>query len=109
MSITITGLDKLKASAAKVAELAQAFGDEFVARVKEKTPVDTGLLQNSWELEVNQKSINVTNQAVNERGEPYSAYVEFGTEHVPGVFMLNRTILEVDDIMNVAKAKVGLT
>jgi hypothetical protein len=108
MAITITGLDKFKADTAKVAELAQAFGDEFVARVKEKTPVDTGLLQASWELEVNPKSILVTNQAVNERGEPYSVYVEFGTEHMPGVFMLNRTIMESADILEVAKAKVGL-
>ncbi len=79
---TVVGLVEFLDNIAKVKKLPKAFGDEFVARVKEKTPVDTGRLQASWELEVNDTTINVTNTAANERGEPYSTYVEFGTEHL---------------------------
>ena len=110
MSIAIRGLDKLKADIEKIKKLPQAFGNEFLSRVREKTPVDTGRLQAAWALEVNesQKSIDVTNKAVNNEGIPYAVFVEFGTEHTRGYFMLNRTISESSDILRTAKSKVGL-
>jgi hypothetical protein len=108
MSIPITGIDQFLGNIAKIDKFAKAFGDEFVTRVREKTPVDTGRLKGSWNLEVNDKTITVTNKAVNDRGQPYAALVEWGTENTRGVFMLNSTIAETADIAKTAKSKVGL-
>jgi HK97 gp10 family phage protein len=108
MSIAITGIEKIHATAAKIEKLKRAFGEEFLKRVEEKTPVDTGRLKASWTLKINDKTIQVTNKAINAEGVPYAIFVEFGTIHTRPVLMLNRTIAESTDIMRTAKAKVGL-
>jgi hypothetical protein len=108
MGIAIKGLNNIQKSIDKIDAYKDEFGKEFLARVKEKTPVDTGRLQAAWELKVNKDTITVKNPALNDEGEPYAIYVEFGTDKMRGVFMLQRTIAESGDISKVAKMNAGI-
>jgi len=76
------------------------FTNEFVARVKQKTPVDTGKLQNGWEGSIKHDAIEVTNSV------EYASYVEFGTEKERPVGMLRTTELEAQQITDEAMKKV---
>src|ERR1700722_17326375 len=104
--MSITGIEKIHAAAAKIEKLKRAYGEEFVKRVEEKTP--GGRLKASWTLKVNDKTIQITNNAINDEGVPCAGFVEYGTIHTRPVLMLSRTIAESSDIMRTAKAKVGL-
>jgi hypothetical protein len=89
-------------------DLKQAFANEFLDRVKERTPVDTGLLKDSWTITVNKGSISLKNDAKNSEGQEYVGFREFGTYKMPGAFMVSTTILEKQDILRVAKKNAGL-
>lgn len=104
----VKGLDKLRDKIKRLEKLPTAFGNEFVKRVQDKTPVDTGRLKAAWNLTVEDTAITVANDARNDKGEPYSAYVEYGTEHTHGAFMLARTEMEKEDILKTARTQVGL-
>jgi len=106
----VKGIEAIFEAIEKVKKFDQCFADEILKRVKEKTPVATGRLQNAWQAEINQSNheIRVFNDAENDRGEPYAIYVEYGTIHMPGAFMLTRTQQEAEDIVQVAKKNAGL-
>lgn len=73
-------------------EFAQEFADEFEKRVARRTPVDTGLLQRSWDTRVSPTEITIGNDV------EYAGYVEDGTEHMSGAHMLKTTMSEVPEI-----------
>jgi hypothetical protein len=73
----------------------EEFAKEFVVRVKEKTPVRTGNLQRGWDYEVQPNDVYIFNPV------DYASYVEYGTDRFEGRYMLERTLLEIDDITNV--------
>jgi hypothetical protein len=104
----IKGLENLQLNVKKLEKLRQAFGEEFLNRVKQKTPVLTGQLEESWELVLEPDSIGLQNDATNEEGEYYALYVEYGTYKMAGTFMVSSTMLEAQDILQVAKKNVGL-
>jgi hypothetical protein len=106
--MAIKGLENLQLSIKKMGQLKKAFANEMLKRVKDRTPVRTGILQESWSVEVKKDSIDMKNDATNEEGEFYVPFVEFGTAHMAGAFMLSTTILESQDILTVAKKNVGL-
>ena len=75
---------------------AAEFEMEFLARVKEKTPVRTGKLQAGWEASATPSEITVWNDV------EYAEYVENGTPFQAPQGMLSRTLEEVDTIMTIA-------
>lgn len=77
----------------------QNFADEFLIRVKEKTPVKTGRLQNAWEAEVTPDLITVSNDV------PYAEFIEFGTPTISPFAMLQQTIAEAGIIADVVVVK----
>jgi len=87
----------------KLRKFKEAHGVELMERVKQRTPVDTGHLQNSWGFQMKSTSYEVYNT------KDYAAYVEYGTEKMAPRGMLRTTLLEVDQITEVAKRKVGLS
>ena len=104
----------------QLAGFQEAFKDEFVARVKKKTPKVTGILRDGWEGTVKSNEIEIKNDV------DYASFVEFGVprhtrttawgkktapyEHPgqPAVGMMRTTALEGDQIAEVALQKVGL-
>jgi len=72
------------------------FGMEFLERVKAKTPVRTGHLQNSWGFTETKTDIEIYNTA------EYAEYVEYGTERMEPRAMLRATLLEREQIAEVA-------
>jgi uncharacterized protein CbrC (UPF0167 family) len=105
---TVKGLEEFVGATQKLTKVKQEFANEFLKRVKEKTPVLTGLLKDSWVVTVKQGKINLTNDAKNEEGREYVAYVEYGTHRFPGFFMVSLTMMEAEDILQVAKKNAGL-
>jgi hypothetical protein len=104
----IKGLDEFNLKIKQVGKIPQAFADEFVKRVKERSPVRTGLLKESWDMQVKPGVLELRNKATNEEGQPYTSYVEWGTYKQAPVLMISTTVLEKQDILKVAKQKVGL-
>ena len=78
------------------------FADEFLKRVKQRTPVDTGTLQGAWTATFEDKSVTIENDT------PYAGYVEMGTVHHSPVGMLRTTVAEAENISEVAKERAGL-
>ena len=78
------------------------FGVELLERVKARTPVDTGHLQNSWGFTEKARDIEIYNT------KDYAAYVEYGSEHNRPVGMLSTTLLEAEQIAAVARQKAGI-
>lgn len=72
------------------------FGQEFLARVRERTPVITGKLQRDWGYQTKAGVVEVYNIA------EYAGYVEYGTEKMAPRGMLRTTALESDDIAAIA-------
>lgn len=72
------------------------FAEEFVTRVADKTPVDTGLLQASWGYTLRSAYIRIVNPV------HYADYVENGTPFMAPRAMLARTIREVKQIVSIA-------
>lgn len=104
----IKGLEELQANIEKVKKLEQAFADEFVKRVTDRTPTLTGLLKNSWDIEVKDGAIELRNKATDEQGDGYASFVELGTWKEAPALMITTTLTEKTDILDTAKKKVGL-
>lgn len=104
----IKGLDGLMKRVEQLKKLPKEFAKEALRRVKDYTPVLTGNLEESWEIQVKGTTIDLVNTATNEEGEYYGPYVEWGTASQPGQFMATRTMAEASQILDVAKKKVGL-
>lgn len=81
-------------------QFADAFAEEFEARVKRRTPVRTGRLQAGWETEVTEDEINISNDV------EYAGFVEDGTENMSGAHMLKVTISEVPAISKQAQKNI---
>jgi hypothetical protein len=62
-----------------------AIGIDIIA---ERTPVDTGLLRNSWDSTENAIFNDVS----------YFKYVEYGTRKMEGRFMMTRSIPEITEL-----------
>jgi hypothetical protein len=82
---------------------AEEFADLFMDRVVRRTPVRTGLLASSWESQVSDDGITISNDV------DYAAHVEYGTYKMAPRRMLTTTIMEADDIAAEAARNVGLT
>jgi hypothetical protein len=104
----VNGLDEFNMKIKSLGNLTQAFADEFVKRVRDRSPVATGLLKSSWQMEAKPGVLELRNTALNEEGIPYATYVEFGTYKTAPALMISTTILEKKDILKVARQKVGL-
>lgn len=74
----------------------QEFGMEFKQRLEDKTPVMTGEMRDGWGFEMKQSDIEIYNTA------PHASFVEYGTEKMTPRAPLRRTLLEKDDIAQVA-------
>lgn len=86
----------------KLRKFKQEYGIEFMARVKEKTPVDTGELQGAWGFEMKAEDISIYNVA------EHAEFVEYGTPKMAPRGMLRATMQEAEDIARVAAEKAGL-
>lgn len=78
----------------------EEFANEFLERVKARTPVKTGLLQRSWESEIDEDAIVISNDV------PYAQYIEYGTPKIAPFAMLEQTVAEVDEIAGIALSRV---
>lgn len=74
----------------------EEFGVEFLERVRQRTPVETGKLQRGWGFTMKQSDIAIWNI------QDYAAYVEYGTPHMAPRGMLRTTLLEKEEIARVA-------
>jgi HK97 gp10 family phage protein len=86
----------------KLRKFKQEVGMEFTERVKARTPVKTGHLQNSWGITYKATDIEIYNT------QDYCSFVEFGTPHMAPRAMLRTTIAEMDQICEVAAERAGL-
>jgi hypothetical protein len=77
----------------------QEFGIEFLERLRARTPVRSGDLQEGWGFDMKQQSIDIWNT------QDYAAYVEYGTEKMAPRAMLRTTLLEKEQIAEVAKQR----
>lgn len=72
---------------------------EFLERVRARTPVLTGALKDGWGFNMKQQSIDIWNT------QDYAGYVEYGTEKMAPRAMLRTTLLESEQIAQVAKER----
>ena len=73
------------------------FGMEFKERVEARTPVgETGRLKRGWGFQEKQNDIEIYNVV------EYASYVEYGTPRMEPRGMLRATLLEANDIAQVA-------
>jgi len=72
---------------------------EFMERVKEKTPEKSGRLKESYYFTQKQEGIEFASL------EDYFKYVEHGTVHMAPRRMVGRTLLEEDEITEIAMRK----
>jgi len=86
----------------KLRKFKEEWGVEFLERVRQRTPVQTGALKGGWGFDMKAKDISVYNT------KDYAAYVEYGTEKMAPRAMLQTTMLEKELITEVAKQKAGL-
>lgn len=86
----------------KLRKFPQLFLIEFLERVKRRTPVRTGKLQNGWGGTSKAGVIEVYNT------QEYAEYVENGTPKMAPKGMLRATVLEVEQIAEVAAQQAGL-
>lgn len=76
----------------------------LVVRTKEKTPVDTGNLRNSWYFENYKRSGNKAQIEINNSAD-YASFIEFGTPARPnwkwadGAHMLTKSLFEIEQTM----------
>ena len=72
------------------------FATATLRKIRSKTPVRTGALKAGWYIEqmVNSGIVELT--ILND--VPYAVYVEYGTEYMMGVHMLEQTINEITSI-----------
>ena len=76
--------------------------EEFLERVKQKTPVVTGNLKEGWYYTETPQGFELNNF------ESYAIFVEMGTIHFAPRSMIQTTKLELPMIVDKAKQKAGL-
>lgn len=81
----------------------EQFAVEAVERMKQRTPVRTGVLKESYGFTMKAKDVQFWNLAA------YAAYVEYGTPLMaPRAMMRTTLLLESEQISEVAARKAGL-
>ena len=81
----------------------EEYGVEAKRRVEIRTPVgETGKLQRGWGFTKKKTSIEIYNT------QDYASYVEYGTSKMAPRGMLRATLLEHDQILDVAAQKAGI-
>lgn len=98
----MSNVDIANKFADKIKVFETAFMEEFMRRVAAKTPVRTGAAQRGYYIE------EVAGVFYLKNTQDYVIYLEMGTEYIRPHAMVQSTMLEVDDIMQVAKQKAGL-
>lgn len=78
------------------------FAQEFLKRVKQRTPVITGTLQRGWTMSKTETEVEISNDVA------YASYVEYGTPKMEPRAMLRTTLIEAEQIAEVAKRRAGL-
>lgn len=79
-------------------------GNILITKTKERTPVDTGNLRNSWDLGKYERQGATATIEVNNNAE-YASFVEYGTPKRPnwkwgtGAHMLTKSLYEMDESM----------
>ncbi|MEJ7929848.1 HK97-gp10 family putative phage morphogenesis protein [Ramlibacter sp. AN1015] len=91
--------DKVLGIKTRLRNFRHEFGKEFVERVKQKTPVITGTLQQGWEYQLKEQEVEVRNKV------PYASFVEYGTSKMEPRAMLQTTREEAEQIAQVAKER----
>jgi len=86
----------------KLRKFKEEWGVECLERVRARTPVLTGALKSGWGFDMKATDIEIYNTM------DYAAYVEYGTPKMAPRAMLGTTLLEADQITDVAKKKAGL-
>lgn len=86
----------------KLVKFKREFASETAKRVEDRTPVVTGALKAGWLTSITQTGFNISNI------REYAAYVEYGTPDMAPRAMLRTTLLEADQIAQVAKERAGL-
>lgn len=81
----------------------EEFAKEFKTRVEDRTPVRTGTLKRGWNIEPTSTGVSIVNDV------EYSSFVEYGTYKMEGRFMMTSTMLEADQILEIAVQRAGLT
>ena len=74
---------------ARAANIAKSYG---VALIHARTPVDTGLLKNSWKAKLEGNGIRYTNEA------PYAGFVEFGTRKMTPRSMMTDSLPDIQEV-----------
>jgi hypothetical protein len=87
----------------KLDQLEIVFQLEFLARVREKSPVRTGFLRDSWYWDNSNPDEPVFTTVCE-----YATFVENGTEFQRPQMMVATTVLEAPDILRQASKVVGL-
>ena len=82
--------------------LKEEFGVELLERTRQRTPVRTGALLGGWGFTVKKDSIEIYNT------QDYAGFVEYGTIYMAPRAMLRTSLMEADQILQVAKEKAGL-
>jgi hypothetical protein len=80
----------------------EEFAKEFLARVKDRTPFVTGVLQEGWDKDITDSAVEIYNNV------EYAPFVEYGTYKMAPVGMLRTTALEAQEIAELAKERAGL-
>lgn len=86
----------------KIKKFEDEFMMEFMKRVAERTPVRSGLAQRSYTIEQQGNGWVLKNE------QEYVVYLELGTLHDSPHAMIQTTMVEYQDIMDIAKARAGL-
>lgn len=66
----------------------------LLSQIKKRTPYISGTLRDGWELEFQQIQGFLEATIINDIS--YAYYVEYGTEHFDGRFMMNLALAEIE-------------
>lgn len=80
----------------------QEFAMEAQARIEQRTPVLSGALKGGWGTTMRKGGFDIWNT------KDYAAFVEFGTPKMAPVGMIRTTLLEKDQITEIALKRSGI-
>lgn len=95
-------MDEFDAINEKLQRFIAEFQGEFVSRVENRTPVQSGNLRNNWVTTSTQGGFELTNRM------EYASAVEFGTSKMEPRGMIRTTLEEAEVIAEAALRKVNL-
>ena len=86
----------------KLRKFKMEFALEMLDRIRSRTPVLTGKLKDGWGQTQRSEGFDIWNV------QDYAGYVEYGTIHFPPRGMIRTTMLEKDQIAQIAKERAGV-